>query len=114
MNLEQIAEALGGSVFGDATLEVDRAVHPADAESDRDLALAMDAELLAKLSDTPALSAIVAEGASVPEGRLPDMSPLAGPALRWPALHACSKTGSFREGHTSERCGGSGRGDHRG
>ena len=68
MNLEQIAEALGGSVFGDATLEVDRAVHPADAESDRDLALAMDAELLAKLSDTPALSAIVAEGASVPEG----------------------------------------------
>ena len=68
MNLEQIAEALGGNVFGDATLEVDRAVHPADAESGRDLALAMDAELLAKLSDTPALSAIVAEGASVPEG----------------------------------------------
>ena len=35
MNLEQIAEALGGNVFGDATLEVDRAVHPADANRPR-------------------------------------------------------------------------------
>lgn len=70
MKLEQVAEALGGSVVGDASVEVDRAVHPKDAETGRDLALAMAPKLLDLLSDCPARAAIVAEGMSVPDGIL--------------------------------------------
>ena len=57
MKLEQIAKALGGTVVGDASLEVRRAVHPSEAENNRDLALAMDAGLvdcLARQSTSPA------------------------------------------------------------
>jgi UDP-3-O-[3-hydroxymyristoyl] glucosamine N-acyltransferase len=68
MKLEQIAEALGGTVVGDASLEVGRAVHPSEAETDRDLALAMDAGLIDCLASSLARAAIVREGVEVPEG----------------------------------------------
>ena len=68
MKLEQIAKALGGTVVGDASLEVGRAVHPSEAETDRDLALAMDAGLVDCLATSPARAAIVREGVEIPEG----------------------------------------------
>jgi len=68
MKLEQIAEALGGIVVGDASLEVGRAVHPNEAETERDLALAMDAGLVDCLATSPARAAIVREGVKIPEG----------------------------------------------
>jgi UDP-3-O-[3-hydroxymyristoyl] glucosamine N-acyltransferase len=68
MKLEQIAEALGGSVVGNASLEVGRAVHPNEAETEFDLALAMDTGLVDCLAASPARAAIVREGVEVPEG----------------------------------------------
>ncbi len=68
MKLEQIAKALGGTVVGDASLEVRRAVHPSEAETNRDLALAMDAGLVDCLATSPARAAIVREGVEIPEG----------------------------------------------
>ena len=68
MRLDQIAEALGGEVFGDSSLEVDRAVHPSDAENVRDLALAMEKKLIALLGESHARSAIVSRGAEIPKG----------------------------------------------
>ncbi|PPR63754.1 MAG: UDP-3-O-acylglucosamine N-acyltransferase [Alphaproteobacteria bacterium MarineAlpha4_Bin2] len=68
MKLYQIAEALGGEIIGNSSLEVDRPVHPAEAESARDIAIAMDQDLLALLVDSRARAAIVTNGAKVPEG----------------------------------------------
>lgn len=68
MKLNEIAEALGGTVHGDPNLEVDSAVHPKDSRSPRDLALAMNAELLESLKDCPARAAIVSDGAEIPAG----------------------------------------------
>ena len=68
MKLNEIAQALGGTVHGDPNLEVDSAVHPKDSRSPRDLALAMNAELLECLKDCPARAAIVSDGAEIPAG----------------------------------------------
>ena len=46
MRLDEIAEALGGTVHGDSSLNVCRTVHPAEAESETDLALAMENNLV--------------------------------------------------------------------
>lgn len=70
MKLSEIAAALDADLIGDGSIEVERAVHPAEAESAADLALAMDKALLAALDAGKARAAVVAEGAEVPEGRL--------------------------------------------
>ncbi len=70
MKLIDLAHALGGRVVGDGSLEVLRPVHPAEAESPADLALVMDKRLLPLLVTTKARSAIVTEGAEIPEGAL--------------------------------------------
>lgn len=70
MRLDEIAEALGGTILGDPSLEIDRAVHPGDATGPGDLALAMDRKLLASLSSCPARAAIVQEGAQIPDGAI--------------------------------------------
>ena len=59
--LAEIAEALGATVEGDGSLTVRRAVHPSEAEGPEDLALAMDKDLLALLSGSKAVAAVVAE-----------------------------------------------------
>lgn len=70
MKLSEIAAALDGTLVGDGSVEIARAVHPAEAESASDLALAMDEALLAALETTKARAAVIADGASVPEGLL--------------------------------------------
>jgi len=70
MKLSDIAAALEGELVGDGSIEVTRAVHPAEAESATDLALAMDKSLLKALDTGKARAAVVAEGAAVPVGRL--------------------------------------------
>ncbi|WP_035694008.1 UDP-3-O-(3-hydroxymyristoyl)glucosamine N-acyltransferase [Azospirillum halopraeferens] len=68
MKLSEIAAALDARCEGDGTIEIHRAVHPAEAEGDGDLALAMDKDLVGLLAGTRARAAVVAEGAEVPEG----------------------------------------------
>jgi UDP-3-O-[3-hydroxymyristoyl] glucosamine N-acyltransferase len=70
MKLSEIATALQARLIGDGSLEIDRPVHPADAESPRDLALAMEPSALASLAQSRARTALVLEGAQLPEGRL--------------------------------------------
>lgn len=71
MKLSAIAESLGARLVGDGSLEIDRAVHPAEAEAPCDLALAMDRTMLGLLGDSAARVAVVFEGAEmeIPEDR---------------------------------------------
>lgn len=70
MKLADLASALEGELVGDGSIEVDRPVHPSEAERPGDLALAMEPKLLAALAASPARAALVAAGAEPPEGRL--------------------------------------------
>jgi UDP-3-O-[3-hydroxymyristoyl] glucosamine N-acyltransferase len=70
MKLRDIAQALGGRLVGDGSLEVFRAVHPAEAGSATDLALAMDGKLVALLAASLARAAVVADGAEIAYGVL--------------------------------------------
>ncbi|MPY76621.1 MAG: UDP-3-O-(3-hydroxymyristoyl)glucosamine N-acyltransferase [Alphaproteobacteria bacterium] len=70
MKLSEVAEALGGELVGDGSIEIVRAVHPAEAESAADLALAMDKRLAEALNGCKARAAVLAEGAAIPDGRL--------------------------------------------
>src|SRR3546814_9227515 len=69
MKLSEMAESLGPGLGGDGSLEIDRAVHPAEAEAPCDLALAMDRTMLGLLGDSAARAAVVFEGAEIPEDR---------------------------------------------
>lgn len=68
MKLLDLAQALGGRLVGDGSLDVARPVHPAEADSAADLALAMDKRLVPLLAASKARAAVVPEGAEVPEG----------------------------------------------
>jgi UDP-3-O-[3-hydroxymyristoyl] glucosamine N-acyltransferase len=68
MKLSELAEALGGRLVGDGTIEVVRPVSPAAAEHATDLVLAMQPDALALLAGSKARAAIVAEGTSLPDG----------------------------------------------
>ena len=70
MKLSEIAKALEGELVGDGSIEIARVVHPAEAESAADLALAMDKALLAALDGCKARAAVLAGDAAPPEGRL--------------------------------------------
>ncbi|MBI1208797.1 MAG: UDP-3-O-(3-hydroxymyristoyl)glucosamine N-acyltransferase [Azospirillum sp.] len=70
MKLVDIAEALDARVTGDGTIEVLRAVHPADAAGPEDLVIAMDKALLPLLATTPARAAVVLEGVLPPTGNV--------------------------------------------
>ncbi|HYB09077.1 MAG TPA: UDP-3-O-(3-hydroxymyristoyl)glucosamine N-acyltransferase [Alphaproteobacteria bacterium] len=70
MKLSEIATALNARLLGDGTIEIDRPVHPADAEGPRDLALAMDPALVALLDGSPVRAAVVRDQQKVPAGRL--------------------------------------------
>lgn len=68
MQLSEVADALGATLHGDGSLTIVRAVHPSEAGTAEDLALAMDPALLALLPESRARAAVVREGAEVPEG----------------------------------------------
>ncbi len=70
MKLSEIATALGGTLVGDGSVEVTRAVHPGEVTSDHDLAIAMDKKLVEALDGSAATAAIVEDGADVPDGQL--------------------------------------------
>lgn len=67
MKLSEIASVLGGKVRGDASLDVTRLVHPADAEGPSDLALAVTKDAFGALT-APAVAAVVKAGQEPPAG----------------------------------------------
>jgi len=70
MKLSEIATALSARLVGDGSIEVERPVHPSDAASPRDLALAMEPETLALLPGCPARAALVREEKGLANGAL--------------------------------------------
>ncbi|HEY6335553.1 MAG TPA: UDP-3-O-(3-hydroxymyristoyl)glucosamine N-acyltransferase [Alphaproteobacteria bacterium] len=70
MKLSEIATALNARLVGDGTIEIDRPVHPADAQGPRDLALAMEPALIALLDGSPVRAAVVRDQSKLPAGRL--------------------------------------------
>ncbi len=58
--LQEIADAIDGRLIGDGKRRVFRLAHPADIQSEHDLALAMEAQLLPLLKDAR-VAAVVAE-----------------------------------------------------
>lgn len=63
--LSELASALGGEFDGEGTLPVERVVHPMDAQSEHELALVLDPEILTKLAHKPIRTALVPDGLSV-------------------------------------------------
>jgi UDP-3-O-[3-hydroxymyristoyl] glucosamine N-acyltransferase len=59
MLVREVAEALSARLVGDGSLEIERIVHPADADRPSDLAIAMSPESFAALSTSQAVAAVV-------------------------------------------------------
>ena len=70
LQLSELAEALSADLVGDGTLAIERPVHPAEASGPGDLALAMEPDLVKLLETSAARSAVVTEGADLPDGKL--------------------------------------------
>ena len=69
-SFSEIAETLGADVQGDGSLTVTRLMHPLEANRPDDLIFIMDPALAARLNESPALCAVLAEGIDPPEGSL--------------------------------------------
>jgi UDP-3-O-[3-hydroxymyristoyl] glucosamine N-acyltransferase len=65
-SLAEIADAIEGKLSGDGEIVVRRVVHPAAAEGDGDLALAIEKDAAAALAGTAARAAVVAAGTEPP------------------------------------------------
>jgi len=59
ITLGELAEAIGARLVGDGSIELRRVVHPAEAESGSDLALAMEKRFLDLLPESKAAAAVV-------------------------------------------------------
>ncbi|MER2520216.1 MAG: UDP-3-O-(3-hydroxymyristoyl)glucosamine N-acyltransferase [Bdellovibrionales bacterium] len=67
---QAIAQALQARLIGDANLLVSRVVHPAAAQNERDLVLAVDPKLVHLLAKTPARVGVVSSDAELEPGLL--------------------------------------------
>ncbi len=65
-SLAEIADAIEGRLSGDGEMMVSRVTHPAAAERDDDLALAVEKDAAAALAGTAARAAVVAAGTEPP------------------------------------------------
>ncbi len=70
MKIKEIADALDGRVVGDGSLEIRRPVDPRHVGDEHDLAVAIEKSSYRAMLDSNAKSALVAEGANVPDGKL--------------------------------------------
>jgi UDP-3-O-[3-hydroxymyristoyl] glucosamine N-acyltransferase len=68
MLVRDVAAALSAKVLGDGSLAIERVVHPADAASASDLAVAMSREAYSALATSKAQAAIVSEKSPKPDG----------------------------------------------
>ena len=96
MKLSEIARALDARLVGDGSIEIDRPVNPVDAESPRDLALAMEPETIALLKGGPARAALIREEKELPEGTLRAISWSAARATPWRSSSSSSPARPIR------------------
>ena len=69
MKARVLAAALDGRVIGAADVEISRAVHPAEASSDGDVAIAVSPDTIRILGESRAKIALVPEGTQFPHQR---------------------------------------------
>ena len=70
MNAQELASALGGRVTGLAQAVIHRAVHPAEASRDGDIAVAVTPDTIRLLPQSRAAMALVPDGIDVPHAHL--------------------------------------------
>ena len=73
--LNQLATLIDGTVHGDGTLQIERAVHPGDAAAETDLGVALSKEVLKQFPESPAQIALLPANVDAPE--------TAGPLKAW-------------------------------
>ena len=66
MKAHVLAAALDGRVMGAADVEISRAVHPAEASCEGDVAIAVSADTIRILAESQAKIALVPEGTQIP------------------------------------------------
>ncbi|HVZ10042.1 UDP-3-O-(3-hydroxymyristoyl)glucosamine N-acyltransferase [Rhodopila sp.] len=66
MKARALAETLAGHVAGDADADIVRAVHPAEASDERDIAIAISPDAVRLLDACPARAVLVLEGTELP------------------------------------------------
>jgi hypothetical protein len=69
MKARALAAALNGRVIGASDVEVSRAVHPAEASCESDVAIAMSPDTIRILGESRAKIALVPEGTQLPHQR---------------------------------------------
>ena len=69
MKARALAAALDGRVIGAADVEISRAVHPAEATCEGDIAIAMSPDTIRILGESRAKIALVPEGTQFPHQR---------------------------------------------
>ena len=68
MKVSDIADALGGEVVGDGSLEIKNVTHPMESKDQADLALATDSAVLNLLEQSKSVVAVVSADADVQDG----------------------------------------------
>jgi L-aminopeptidase/D-esterase-like protein len=74
MKADVLAAALDGRVIGAADIEISRAVHPAEASCDGDVAIAVSPDTIRILAESRAKIALVPEGTQFPHDLSPENS----------------------------------------
>lgn len=69
MKLREIAEILEAELVGDGAIEIARVVHPSEASSPADLALAMNREMMAALEGSVSRVAVLSDDTDIPDDR---------------------------------------------
>lgn len=70
MKLREIAEIMEAELVGDGAIEIARVVHPSEANSPTDLALAMNREMVAALEGSASRVAVLSDDTDLPKDRL--------------------------------------------
>ena len=65
---QAIAQALDGVLIGDGNILIERVAHPTDVQSERDLALAVDKQLIPLLTASRARAAVISHDAEIEPG----------------------------------------------
>src|SRR6516165_2470778 len=86
MKARVLAAALDGRVIGAADAEISRAVHPAEASCDGDVAIAVSPDTIRILGESLAKIALVPEGAQFPQQRFQTVILMRGSRSSLPAI----------------------------
>ncbi|MGB6536923.1 MAG: UDP-3-O-(3-hydroxymyristoyl)glucosamine N-acyltransferase [Xanthobacteraceae bacterium] len=97
MLTKEIAQALGARLEGDGGIEIERLVHPARADRESDLAVALSAETVAALPRSKARAVVVAAAQPLASGQFPAVIAVGGTRTAFAQLTALFDRGPPHE-----------------